>query len=224
MFKNFIGIFGGTFNPVHNAHINIAVSIINYLQLQQIQFIPCAFPPHKTTGILPFDLRVTLLEIAIKNYPSLSINTLESTLSSPSYSWNMIHYWKELNPTYQPLFILSDEDFSQIDTWYKGIELPKITNFLIVPRISTIKKLFSQTLKKFWNCREIQTIKNKNALYYATVYKGLYCFFIDIPLIHLSSSLIREEWIKGIYKDEYLPNSVITYLYHYKETVKKIWK
>lgn len=223
MFRNFIGILGGTFNPVHIGHITLALSVTEYMQLQQTQLIPCAVPPHKITkNILPFALRVQLLEAATEGLNMLSINTLERELDLPSYTWNMITYWKKFHVTYQPLFILSDEDFSILDTWYNGLELPSITNFLIVQR-SKNKKTFEQTLKRFWNCTKIYPIENKSLLTYASPFNNFYCFFLKTSTIDICSSLIRHQWNNEIYLNKFVPKKVMLLLKKNIKIIKKTW-
>ena len=62
-----IGILGGTFNPVHNGHLRLAVEVGEALGLERVLLTPCASPPHKTSnGLLPFDLRVAFLREAVR--------------------------------------------------------------------------------------------------------------------------------------------------------------
>lgn len=223
--KKLIGILGGTFNPVHSAHINIALTTIEYMQLEQVQLIPCVIPPHKTTkNLLPFQLRVDLLQAAVQKYPSLSINILESILPQPLYTWDMISYWKQLHSTYQPLFILSNEDFAMLDTWHNGLNLPSITNFLIMPRTTNKKESFSSTLKRLWNCTTIIQDNHNKILSYASLFKNHYCFFLNIPIMDISSSDIRKKWRRGIYLTHTMPTSVVEVLKNQNNLLKKLWE
>lgn len=225
MHQKLIGILGGTFNPVHSAHINIALAAIKYMHLEQVQFIPCMVPPHKTTkNVIPFQLRVDLLQAAIQGNPLLSINTIESILPQPSYTWNMLSYWKQLHSLHQPLFIMSDEDFAMLDTWYNGLELPSITNFLIVPRATNKKQSFSATLKRLWNCTTIIQDHHNKMVSYASLFENLYCFFLNIPMTDIRSSTIRSAWKGGAYLNNTMPTSVTKILECHQNILKKLWK
>lgn len=225
MNQKLIGILGGTFNPVHSAHINIALAAIKYMHLEQIQFIPCMVPPHKTTkNVIPFQIRVDLLQAAIQGNPLLSINTIESILPQPSYTWNMLNYWKKLHTLHQPLFILSDEDFAMLDTWYNGLALPSITNFLIIPRATNKKQSFSSTLKRLWNCTTIIQDRHNKMVSYASIFKNLYCFFLNTPIMDIRSSTIRSMWEKGVCLNHTMPTPVTKMLECHQNILKKLWK
>ena len=72
-----IGIFGGTFDPVHYGHLRSALEVKDIFGLDEVRLIPCANPPHREQPAVTAEMRLQMLELAIKNQPGLKIDTRE---------------------------------------------------------------------------------------------------------------------------------------------------
>ena len=81
-----IGILGGTFDPIHLGHLHIASQVATRLDLQQIQFMPCAQPVHRDGPRASAAQRCCMIELAIDDQPAFVLNTLEVERGGPSYS------------------------------------------------------------------------------------------------------------------------------------------
>ena len=66
-----VALFGGTFNPVHFGHLNLANSLADYLQVQSVRMIPCAIPPHREAPSVSAEQRLAMLQLAIDDQPLL---------------------------------------------------------------------------------------------------------------------------------------------------------
>lgn len=126
-----IGILGGTFDPPHNAHREIASRALEQFNLKKILFIPTGVSWQKTE-ITKYTLRYEMTEILIKDNNYFEISDIENNLQEPSYT---VETLKKLNlnksDTY---FILGGDAAYGITSWKSYQELDKYTNFLIAPR------------------------------------------------------------------------------------------
>lgn len=229
-----VGILGGTFNPVHTAHLRLAAAAAEALGLERVELMPGAVPPHKpAAGLLPFDLRCSLLEAAVSEYPQLSVSRLEGELPPPSYTWNLIMAWKKRHNGDTPLFILGAEDFAQIGTWRRGLELPGIASFLVVPRGKADEDAFRGTLERIFPGIKIRTLprpdetgtvsEKEGELLYAAPSKDTVCLFLPLPLLDISASAVRVKWIRGESIRYLTPDPVISGLETHADEIRDCW-
>jgi len=146
-----IGILGGSFNPVHAGHLRLAIEVAEALRPERIDLVPCAVPPHKEAhDLLPFGLRLSLLHAAVRPFAALSVNALEGGRSGPSYTWDTLHAYRAAEPDATPFFILGGEDFEMLPHWRRGVELPRIADFVVVPRAGSGPEAFRAALAAHW--------------------------------------------------------------------------
>ena len=80
-----VALFGGTFNPIHFGHINLANHLADYLQVESVRMIPCAIPPHRETPNVSAEQRLAMLQLAIEGNPNLITDDLELKRSGASF-------------------------------------------------------------------------------------------------------------------------------------------
>ena len=133
--KNKVGIFGGTFDPVHMGHLRAAEEIRRILGLEKVYFIPSAIPPHKkpeeTTR--PSE-RLKMLELALDSYPYFDISTYEIDKATTSYTIETLKHFTSKYPDIEFYFIVGSELFSHIETWNNFNDLFKLANFAVIER------------------------------------------------------------------------------------------
>lgn len=149
--KPLVGIFGGTFNPVHLGHMRLVVEVMEAVKPARLDLLPSARPPHKgSRRILPYALRVRLLEAAITGLEGVAVNTLENERGAPSYTADTLRLYREREPGVRPFFILGAEDFSLISTWREWEELPRLADIVVVPRSGAGEEVFADTIRDLW--------------------------------------------------------------------------
>lgn len=143
------GILGGTFNPLHNGHIDIGLRVLEHFKLDSIRYILSAKPPHKDGDrIVSAALRWEMLEAGLEPYPGLIPDDTE--IKRDEYSWT-IDTIKQLikNSRDNKFYFLSgSEGFLKIRTWKEYRKLFKLINFIVVMRTSSQESEVSNILKK----------------------------------------------------------------------------
>jgi len=109
-----LGLFGGTFNPVHNGHLFLALEALNVARLDRVVFIPNRIPPHKEQPDVPAEVRFAMLQEAIKEVPEFELSRVELEREGPSYT---LHTLESFAPKLKLTFICGADAF-QAD-WYR---------------------------------------------------------------------------------------------------------
>lgn len=134
-----LGILGGTFNPIHIAHLRIAEEVMARLALDRIIFIPAATPPHKQLdGEISFFDRKTMVELAIAGNPSFTVSDIEERRGGRSYSVDTLRELHRLYPDDDLYFIIGSDSFLEISSWYSSADLFNLANIVVVERPEAI--------------------------------------------------------------------------------------
>ncbi len=226
--KPSVGLLGGTFNPVHIGHVRLALEVCELLQLERVELIPCAVPPHKTPfGLLPFEQRAAMLHLAVNDLAKITVNEIEADLSFPSYTWNLIEAWKDKNK-FNSIFILGDEDFATLDQWFRGRELPGMTDLVIVPRSGVDSTLFVQTIHRLWPQSDIHPlteIADGLETLMPCITGGTHrCCFLPLPRLEISASDLRQRWLRGSNLRHLIPDTVLDFMSQYAEEIETCWR
>jgi len=143
-----VGILGGTFDPVHNAHLAIAEAVRQAMALSGILFVPAFLPPHKPTyAISPFAHRLAMLELAVADRPGLLVSRLEAERLGPSFSIDTLkalRLW--LGPEAELFFIIGMDAFAEIHTWKAYRELLDYASFVVIGRPDHCQQSCGQTV------------------------------------------------------------------------------
>jgi len=129
-----IGLFGGTFDPVHLGHLRSALEILECLDLAEMRFIPSADPPHRPAPNLPADVRLKLLTLALKEQAGFAVETCELTRIGKSYTVDTLI---ELRQRYgeQPLcLILGTDAFLGLPSWSRWQQLTDFAHIVVAKR------------------------------------------------------------------------------------------
>ncbi len=214
-----IGLFGGTFNPIHIGHIRMALEVFEKCSLEQVQFVPASLPPHKPTmGILPLEIRVKMIELTLEEYKLndiFKISLHEEKIEGASYTYQSLKVWKEEYKV-TPYFILGLEDFVRLDTWHNWNKLPNLANFLVVKRAHYTLEDFHKTIKNYW--QDAKEIDSHSYSLFGNTLSYIECSRLDI-----SSTTIRNAFIENKDSRVLLAQSVFRFIEEHKEIVET-WK
>ena len=218
-------IMGGSFNPVHNGHLRIAIEAKEAFDAARIDFIPSFKPPHKPEeGLLPYELRVKALELALEACENARINRFEALSDQPSYTYYTLQDYARREPASELFFVLGSADFAILSSWYKWEELINLANIVVVPRCGENLPDFLHAARRLWPCCE----QTKNAgpevcLNPGTGPKARQAFFLPVPRLDISSSLIREKWQHHKNLDFLIPQAALNLLRNNSDEVDRSW-
>jgi nicotinate-nucleotide adenylyltransferase len=129
------GIFGGTFNPIHLAHLRIAEEVREACALQRILFLPAALPPHKEVADgTPFRHRLAMVEAAVADHPDFVASDFEAHRSGTSYSVDTLLALHKLYPDDEFYFIIGLDSFLEITSWKDYPRLFELANVVVCHR------------------------------------------------------------------------------------------
>lgn len=132
-----IGLFGGSFNPIHNGHIAVAKSVFEEIDLDQIWFVPCRNHPLKNSeNLLSFPKRVLLIEKSIARFPHFEISHLDADSEFPNFTDEMIIKAKKKYHENKFFLIVGNDILTEFSKWHNFKWLAKNVHFIIVNRPS----------------------------------------------------------------------------------------
>ena len=131
-----LGLFGGTFNPIHYGHLRSAEEVCEALALHRLWFIPAGHPPHKTAqGITSFEVRLEMSRLAVGDHPVMSVSDLEGRRPGRSYSIETLRQIRrEVGPAWELYFILGLDAILEIATWKDYQDLFTLSHFVVLDR------------------------------------------------------------------------------------------
>ena len=130
-----LGVYGGTFDPVHTGHLLLARDALEQCRLDAVLFVPCAQSPLKKSGPLATDAqRVALLRLALKGEPRFWLSRCEVDRPAPSYAIDTAREIQDAFPRAQLFWLLGHDQWAQFDRWHRPDDLRRLVRFIRLPR------------------------------------------------------------------------------------------
>ena len=212
-----IGLFGGTFNPVHLGHLRAAVEVRQGFELDEIYLIPAALPPHK----VPVELasaadRLEMLRLAIGADTGIKISDVELNRSGPSFTIDTVRYFKQTLPDETQLhLILGLDAFLEIDTWKSYRQLLTQIPLIVINRPNGDHveggapwKIMNDFI--FSKMSTEYTFSASRSAYLASQRQPIYV--LEIAALDISSTMVRRRIGKGLPIDNLVPQKVADYI------------
>lgn len=131
-----IGVFGGTFDPIHNGHLHVAEQCRELLKMHRVLFVPARLPPHKRTRPLtaPYH-RMAMLRLAIASNPGFEASSIELDRPGPSYSVDTLRQLRQHQPNGTEMyFIMGADSLNELPTWHDPAGLLAVCKLVVVNR------------------------------------------------------------------------------------------
>jgi nicotinate-nucleotide adenylyltransferase len=180
-----IGVFGGSFDPIHNGHIRAAQSVFDALELDRLIFVPAGNQWQKSSET-PASSRLKMVELAIQDYPQFEVSSIDVDRTGPTYSFDTLTELGRDNPGAKLFFILGTDALAGIETWKSADEVLNLAQFVVVSRPGTLLQIPEMARGRVWE--------------------------LEIPALDLSSTEFREKYATGGHFSDLVPASVLLYI------------
>lgn len=201
-----VAMLGGTFDPIHQGHLHIASQVYEKLHPEQVVFVPNLCSPHRPSPEASAEDRLTMVRLAIQDYPFFDVDDLEMKRSAPSYTIDSLRYWQATTPTVLRWLIVGEDAFSQLLKWQEGDLILHYCHLIVFKRPQGVL----HPSEKLQRLCTLQQTQNPEDLYHHPVGK---IFFLQAPTVSISASQIREMLHRGEPVDShFLPAVVSDYI------------
>lgn len=129
-----LGIYGGTFDPIHLGHLAVARYVLQHCQLQSIRFLPCHLPPHRATPGVNSEQRAAMVQRAIAGQPEFVLDKLELQLAQPSYTVHSLRLLKSKFPDATLCFILGMDSLCSFRSWHQWQQILSLCHLIVLQR------------------------------------------------------------------------------------------
>ncbi len=132
-----IGIYGGTFNPIHLGHLRAAEEVAERLALERVLFVPSAVPPHKPDAagpLAPAESRLAWVRAAIADNPRFEVDELELTRAGASYTLDTLAEIARQTAPELPTFVIGQDAFAELGSWKEPRRLLELAHFAVMSR------------------------------------------------------------------------------------------
>ena len=194
--KRRIGIIGGTFNPIHLAHTEMAKVCLQQQDLDKILFMPSKNPPHKKDkSILPENERAVMVKLAVSEYDKFVFSDFELQRKGTTYTADTLRLLQEENPDDNYYFIMGADSLLYLDKWYRPQEILKRAVILAIGRDGSTPDELKEKRKELIKQYDKADIR-----------------FVHMRQMDISSSMIREGIAHGENMEKYLDKEVWNYI------------
>ena len=199
----FVGLFGGTFDPVHKGHSELVNHLIKDYPFDLIHVIPSANPPHRKKTYCSFNKRLEMTRLAFEMNKYVKVDSREALRGGPSYAIDtIISFKKELKES-NLFWILGIDSFLTIESWHRWEELLDSVNFFVMSR---------PEVQLEPNSLALQLIEERGCVDIYDCNSSKNIFYTSIKDIEISSSKIRSELGKEVFNEEILDMKILNFI------------
>jgi len=198
-----IGIFGGTFDPVHNGHLRMALEAKDNLGLDEVRLVPCHYPPHRDEPSLSSIQRLEILNIATKNLQGIVVDDRELKRDQLSYSIDTLDSFREeLGDEVSLVLMMGMDAFVKLTSWHQWQRLRELAHIAVMVRPDSLPPQSGVLADWLANSDNPVIVKQQAA-------GGI--ILLEQSLLAISATAIREQLEQNRIIDD-VPLSVAEYL------------
>jgi len=129
-----VGIFGGTFDPVHNAHLALAAAALHSIGLQQLLWIPTGTPPYRPPPVAPAEHRLAMLKLATASEPNYAVDERELAPGASGYTFDTLIALRAGAPDATFVLLMGSDQYANRETWHRWPDIEKLCEVAVVAR------------------------------------------------------------------------------------------
>jgi nicotinate-nucleotide adenylyltransferase len=193
-----VGVFGGTFDPVHTGHLILAEQAREQGRLDEVWFVPAPRPPHKDEPDLTrFEQRVEMLALALAGNPAFRIDELEKERSGPSYTVDTLAELRRRHPSHEFFLLVGSDTLVDLPHWHEPVRVLEQAGLLVMARPGSV----------------VPTVEQLRAQLPMSGEAPLRLQVVETPQIDISSRDLRRRAASGHSLRYFLPRSVEYYIH-----------
>ncbi len=202
MSKHALGLYGGTFDPVHRGHVQMAQAALRALPVSELRMIPAGMPPHREMPHADAAHRLAMLRLAIDGCEGLTVDDCETHGGSPSYTVDTLDNLRaEYGPQHPLVWLIGADALAGIEHWKDWQRLPALCHFAVLARPG-----YRVTIPAALTMRSLTSAEqlcDEPA-------GGL--FVLDNPVADISASAVRQALAAGVSCADWLTPAVVAYI------------
>lgn len=209
-----LGILGGTFDPIHNGHLNPAIYAANHLGLTQVLLIPAHVPPHKKNTIANVKQRVSMVKLACRDQSLFTLDSRELNRNTPSYSVETLQEIKAEHANYSLYLFIGMDSLLTFTTWFHYQEILTLCHLIVTHRPGyelTSANLATQNLLKTHQVDTAEQLQLK---------KQGHIYIVQNNTVEISSTELRQKFKHGITCKNLLPQAVLQFIHAHQLYLK----
>jgi nicotinate-nucleotide adenylyltransferase len=209
-----IGLFGGTFNPIHTCHLTVADQVRRLMALDRILFIPAGTPPFKAAALAPASDRLEMTRLAVQPYPWAEVSAIEIERQGPSYSVETVAALRHERPDDALFFLVGADAFADILGWRDYQRLLTLCEFVVIARPNrTFLSLRELPLLAQEEPARLQALdRGELTQERVSLSAGGRVWLVHLPPCPVSSTQVRAAMQAGQPVEALLPESVGSYI------------
>ena len=189
-----IGLFGGTFNPIHLGHVDMIQQVCGHMAIEKVVFIPAFIPPHKNSAnITAFSHRFKMAKLAVHQHENFEVSDIESKSKNPSYTLYTLEYFKQNYPSDDFYYMMGVDSFNGIESWFHWKEVLQLANFIVIDRAGEKLNISRST-------QEVLDTSDYSV------------YHMPLHTLPISSTIVRNKLVHNDSVKEYLDDSVYQYI------------